>query len=801
MVMKFSSCRSLIIVFLVILFAGVNSVAEYLNPPPEVAKILVRNPLPEVMVSPDLRNLLLIQREGMPGIEELSRPYLALAGRRFIPDNLGPVADRRGSVIRMTFVPMRGGDRKDVQVPPLVNPGTPVFSPDSRWIVFPDMQQNGISLWVAETDTGKARLLTDSKINLVTGTFEWMPDSSGIICRTRPGKIGKVPVEKRIPDGPLIQESGNIEAKVRTYQDLLKGPYDIKLFDYYFTSQLVRIGLDGRQVSIGNPSIFANVSVSPNGKYLLVTRIIKPYSYLVPWTYFSREIEIWDLKGKKLKTVASLQRAEDIPIGGVPTGARSVGWRDDSPATLVWAEALDGGDPKAEVSYRDQVMIWDAPFRGKPRQLLRTAMRFRRILWGSGDREFLFTYDRIRQWTRTWVFTARKNQLVSNKLLWDRDSGDAYGDPGNLVMRADGKGRYLVGDYGGKVLLKGAGSSPQGDHPFLDELDIDSAETRRLYQNTGDAYENVVAVLDPEGREVITRYETIADPPAYYLRNTATGDRQSIVGFDDPAPELKGISKEIIRYQRNDGIELSGTLYLPPDYKGDGPLPLIMWAYPREFNNPRIAAQVRGSAHRFPVIRGASHLFFLLQGYAVLDGPAMPVVGEKGNDTFVEQLVMNAKAAVDKVVSMGVADRKRIGIGGHSYGAFMTANLLAHSDFFAAGIARSGAYNRTLTPFGFQNERRTFWEAPEVYFAMSPFMHADQIDEPILMIHGEADNNSGTFPIQSQRMFHALKGLGGTARLVVLPAESHGYAARESNLHVVYEMLDWAERFVKGNKE
>ena len=273
------------------------------------------------------------------------------------------------------------------------------------------------------------------------------------------------------------------------------------------------------------------------------------------------------------------------------------------------------------------------------------------------------------------------------------------------------------------------------------------------------------------------------------------------MGFDDPAPELKGISKEIIRYQRNDGIELSGTLYLPPDYKGDGPLPLIMWAYPREFNNPRIAAQVRGSAHRFPVIRGASHLFFLLQGYAVLDGPAMPVVGEKGNDTFVEQLVMNAKAAVDKVVSMGVADRKRIGIGGHSYGAFMTANLLAHSDFFAAGIARSGAYNRTLTPFGFQNERRTFWEAPEVYFAMSPFMHADQIDEPILMIHGEADNNSGTFPIQSQRMFHALKGLGGTARLVVLPAESHGYAARESNLHVVYEMLDWAERFVKGNKE
>ena len=428
-------------------------------------------------------------------------------------------------------------------------------------------------------------------------------------------------------------------------------------------------------------------------------------------------------------------------------------------------------------------------------------MRFRQILWGSGEREFLLTEDLIKQWTRTWVITIRGGELVDERLLWDRDRGDAYGDPGRLVGKYNSRGRFLVDENKGRVLLKGDGSSPEGDHPFLDELEIASGKTRRIFQNSGDVYEYVVDVLDPWGKEVITRHETVSSPPAYYLLDTESGRKRTLLKFDDPVPELKGVQKQIIRYLREDGIELSGTLYLPPDRKKNEKLPLIMWAYPREFNDPRIAAQVRGSSNRYPIIRGPSHLFFLLRGYAVLDGPGMPVVGENGNDTFVEQLVLNAKAAVDKVVSMGLADRERIGIGGHSYGAFMTANLLAHSDFFAAGIARSGAYNRTLTPFGFQNERRTFWEAPEVYFAMSPFMHADRINEPILLVHGAADNNSGTFPLQSDRMFHALKGLGATARLVVLPGESHGYSARESVLHTVHEMLDWADRFIKNRPD
>ena len=771
--MRFLNCKTITIFSLLCCFFRLAVFAEYLEPPQEISKILERNPLPEVQVSPDRQNLLLIQKEGMPGIEELTRPYLALAGIRFVPGNLGPIADRRGPIIKMSFSSIRDGRVWDVILPRFVNPGMPKFSPDCKWIAFTDMQPEGISLWITEVSTGRSRMLYGSKLNLVTGSFFWMPDSSGLICRRSPGNQGRPPAEPPVPTGPVIQESQDVEAKVRTYQDLLKNSHDLELFDYYCTTQLVMVSIELEINPIGKPSIFGNVLISPDGRYLAVTRIVKPYSYLVPWRSFSREIEIWNIRGNKIRILASLDQAETIPIGGVPVGIRSLNWRADRSSTLVWAEALDGGDPKAEVSLRDRVMTWKSPFRGSPRQLVQTSMRFRNILWSSGDREFLFTYDNIKQWTRTWIFSTRNGELVDKKLLWDRDRGDAYGNPGNLVGRYDSMGRFLVDERDGKVLLKGAGSSPEGDHPFLDEMEIATAKTRRIFQNSGNVYEAVEAVLDPAGREIVTRVETVTSPPEYCFVNTLSGQKRPLVQFKDPIPELKGVKKEIIRYIREDGIELSGTLYLPPNRKEGEALPLIMWAYPREFNNPRVASQVRGSAFRFPVISGTSPLFFLLSGYAVLEGPSMPVIGEQGNDTFVEQLVMNAKAAVDKVVSIGVADRKRIGIGGHSYGAFMTANLLAHSDFFAAGIARSGAYNRTLTPFGFQNERRTFWEAPEIYFSMSPFMHADQINEPILLIHGEADNNSGTFPLQSRRLYHALKGLGGTARLVVLPGESH----------------------------
>jgi len=308
-------------------------------------------------------------------------------------------------------------------------------------------------------------------------------------------------------------------------------------------------------------------------------------------------------------------------------------------------------------------------------------------------------------------------------------------------------------------------------------------------------------LLTDDAAQFITRRETPTDAPNYFIRSAgASADRKPLTQFPDATPQLRGIKKQLVTYKRADGVQCSFTLYLPPNYKEGTRLPTVVWAYPLEFNDAGTAGQITGSTQRTTQIVGPSHLFFLLEGYAVLDNATMPVVGdpETVNNTYVEQIVMSAKAAIDKATEMGVTDPERVGVGGHSYGAFMTANLLAHSDLFRAGIARSGAYNRTLTPFGFQSERRTLWEAPDMYIRVSPFMVAQKINEPILMIHGEADDNTGTFPIQSERMYQALKGHGATVRLVMLPFEAHGYSGRESIDHVLYEMLSWFDKYVKN---
>jgi dipeptidyl aminopeptidase/acylaminoacyl peptidase len=364
----------------------------------------------------------------------------------------------------------------------------------------------------------------------------------------------------------------------------------------------------------------------------------------------------------------------------------------------------------------------------------------------------------------------------------------------------------MTANDGASVFLSGEGASPEGDRPFLDEMNVKTHETTRLFHSQAPYYEKPVILLDPAKRLLVTQREARNVQPNYWIRNLGDGSEFQITTFPHPNPQFADVQKEMIRYTREDGVELTATLYLPAGYDAaeDGPLPMLIWAYPQEFKSADAAGQVTDSPHRFLRVTYWSPMLWLARGYGVLDDPAMPIVGEgdeEPNDTFVEQLVSSAKAAIDEVVRRGVADPERLVIGGHSYGAFMTANLLAHSDLFSAGIARSGAYNRTLTPFGFQAEERTVWQAPEVYFAMSPFMHADKINEPILLIHGEADNNSGTYPLQSERFYGALKGLGATVRLCMLPHESHGYRARESIMHMLWEMSEWMDRYVKGAED
>ena len=564
------------------------------------------------------------------------------------------------------------------------------------------------------------------------------------------------------------------------------------------------------------------VDPSPDGEHILVTRLHRPYSYLVPEFRFARDVEVWDKSGQVVYKVTSLPLQENVPIGGVPTGPRDIEWLPNKPATLVWAEALDEGNPKKKVPQRDKVMWIHAPFTGEPAELARTEKRFAGISFGErGDFAILRDFDRDTLHERAWFFnpeptpdkpgTFHADKPQEKTLVWDLSRQDRYHNPGTPVLWPMPNGHRAILMQSDYIFLTGAGASPEGERPFLDRLDINTLEVKRIFQSDAQSYEEVVAMISTGGTELLTRRETPTDPPNYLIRESpkfngnfaepgSLDQVKAYTNFADPTPQLRAIKKQLVTYKRADGVELSMTLYLPPDYKPGEKRPAVLWAYPLEYTDASLASQVSGSPNRFTTITGPSQLFFLLDGYVVLDGASMPVVGnpETVNDTYVEQIVSSAKAAMDKAVEMGVIDPNRVGVGGHSYGAFMTANLMAHSDLFRAGIARSGAYNRTLTPFGFQSERRTLWQAPEMYIKVSPFMFADKIKAPILLIHGEADNNSGTFPIQSDRMYRAIKGNGGSVRYVTLPDEAHGYSARESIEDVLFEMLTWFDKFVKN---
>ncbi|NNM32272.1 MAG: S9 family peptidase [Gemmatimonadetes bacterium] len=765
----------------------------YRQPPPEVVDILDAPQAPFVTVGPDRSTLVLAHRSSMPSIEEQSQPMLRLAGRRINPLTNGQFSP---SVITgLSLMDVESGEERRVSLPEGGGWTVPVFSPNGERFAFQRATREGTELWVGSVEDGAAARVLGPELNGVFGrACDWMPRTDELLCRLVPGSRGAPPVEPAVPEGPIIQESEAKSSPVRTYQDLLGSPHDADLYDYYAAAEVALVhAVNGTKQVIGDASAYRSIEVSPSGSHILVERLRRPYSYLVPDRLFARDIEIWDTSGNVVRVLHEIALGDQIPIGGVYDGPRGHQWLDSAEDVVSFTQALDGGDPRADVPVRDRVIALAAPFDGEGDVLAETEHRFMGLVQGAEGLALVTEYDRPSRLLRTWKGDMNARP-VTIEVLWERNSEDRYSDPGTPVREPVG-GRLLQRDDW--IYLSGAGASDEGDRPFLDRLNIRSGETERLFQSGPDSYETVVALLDDRGRRVLTSYESQTEPPNYYVRDLRGDGRTALTAFENPAAQLEGVSKEFVVYEREDGVQLSGTLYLPPGYEGQ-PLPTVVWAYPREYSNADMAGQVRGSPHRFPRISGASHLLFLTQGYAVFDGPTMPIVGgDVANDTYVEQLVSSAKAAVDKVVSMGVADPDRIGIGGHSYGAFMTANLLAHSDLFQAGIARSGAYNRTLTPFGFQSERRTFWEASDLYFEMSPFMHADQINEPMLMIHGEADNNSGTFPIQSDRMYHAMKGLGGKARLVVLPNESHGYRARESVFHALAEMIEWFDRYVK----
>jgi dipeptidyl aminopeptidase/acylaminoacyl peptidase len=790
---------------LYLLASGVATAqSTYRLPPPEVVKILDAQRTPDVVVSPTHDTLLLVDVEGYPPIQQLARPILKLAGVRIDP-GLGAL-QRTSRFTGIEIVPLDGRPRKRVKLPAGSRIGLPKWSPAGSSFAFTRDLADGVELWVVDAAKGEGQAIPGVRVvDVLSGGFggisgfQWTDDRHLVVHQVPNGR-GPAPAAPDAPSGPNIEETSGKVAQVPTFQDLLKSPRDEELFRYFAASQLARVDTSsGTVTTIGEPGLIASADASPDGKFLLVTTLKAPFSFRVPYFWFARSIEILDANGRQVRTIADLPVSDDTPRQGVPKGPRSVEWQPLVDATLVWAEALDGGDPIRKVPHRDKLMSLAAPFQGEPSEILKIQHRLMGLNWtAKPGQAMLREFDRDRRWNTTSLIDLADSS--SRRVVFDLNISDSYKNPGTFLTQVRPDGQTTILQDGDVVFLSGQGASESGDRPFLDSMDLKTLKKERLFHCADGVYERPVGFVGTSRTRIVTARESKTEPTNLFVVDLKSGERTKLTDFKDPAPELKGLSKELIKYKRSDGVPLSGTLYLPPGYKSGTRLPLIVWAYPLEYSDAATAGQVRGSPYTFTTFRGDDPRFFLTQGYAVLMDATMPVVGdpETMNDTYVEQITAAAKAAIDTLDAKGVIDPRRVCAAGHSYGAFMTANLLAHSRLFAAGIARSGAYNRTLTPFGFQSERRSFWEAPELYMKMSPFTYANKIKDPLLLIHGEADNNSGTFTIQSERMFQAIKGNGGTARLVLLPHEAHGYRARESVLHVLAEMFEWADKYVKN---
>ncbi|WP_426115461.1 prolyl oligopeptidase family serine peptidase [Massilia sp. PWRC2] len=800
------------------LLAVVPAHAQYQLPPAPLQAIVDAPRAPGLSLSPRRDLLTMVATPALPSIVEVAQPELKLAGLRLNPRTYSPSRFSFGTDLSLLDIATQQESRISGLPKPL-RLADSAWSPDQRHLAFThvNLADKGsgpqVELWVVDIATRAARRLSAQPLSYVSGAgFSWLPDGSGLLVQLKPAALGKAPPLTAIPSGPSTQDSdpSGGARQLRTYPDLLKNETDARLFEHYASVQLALIDLAGKTRLVGKPDLFIGARLAPAGKFILTQALKRPFSFIVPASDFARRIDVRDLAGTPLHLVVDRPLEEGLPPGNdaVSAGVRDVSWRVDAPATLVWAEAQDGGDPArpAPDGVRDIVYMQAAPFNAAPAVLARLSSRYSGVQWGRGDLALLTEAWYKTRAIQTWRINPDQPGSAPVS-LFAYSAEDRYDHPGQPVTQPDSAGlqRLLIG-ADNSILLDGAGASSEGDRPFLDRFNLLTGHKERLFQSAPPYYENPMAVLSADGSVLLTTRESPLERPNYFIRDLRKGaDAQltPLTRFPHPTPQLKDVQKEQIRYQRADGVDLTATLMLPPHYdaKRDGPLPLLMWAYPQEFKSASAASQTTGSPYRFNAVSYWGPAAFLAMGYAVLDNPSMPIVGAgdaEPNDTYLPQLVANAEAAVNEVVRRGVADRHRIAVGGHSYGAFMTGNLLAHTRLFKAGIARSGAYNRTLTPFGFQAEERPFWKAQAVYQAMSPFNNADKIKDALLMIHGEQDNNSGTFPIQSERMFQALKGLGGTARLVMLPNESHAYRARESIMHMLYETNNWLEKYVKN---
>ncbi|WP_120230879.1 alpha/beta hydrolase family protein [Chryseobacterium sp. AG363] len=777
---------------------------SYQKPSAEILKLADYERPPSVLMNSKKDWVVFTYRTTYKTLEDLSQNEMKLGGLR-----INPVTNISSSMIYSNNLKIRKlNDKNEIQVKNLPSHSKIAyvsFSPDEKKLAFTNTTAKGVELWIVDMETASAKKITADNLNANLGMpYIWYNDSQSFLIRTLPqNRAALLNADEDLPTGPIVSTADGKVSQNRTYQDLLKNPQDEKNFETLTASEIYNVDLTGNLKKLKDQDMYTGLSFSPDGNYLLATIIKKPFSYIVPLSRFPSTTVVYDMKGNTVKTVNDVPLNEIMPKGfsSVRTGKREMAWRSDTPATLTYAEALDGGDQFKTAEYRDEIFTWEAPFTAAPKSFFKTKQRYKDVVW---------TNDHYAIVSEGWYDTRNtKSYLLDlnsgeSKVFDDRNYQDVYSDPGHFNTTKNQYGRSVVDMKGGKAYLIGDGFTKDGQHPFIDEMDIKSLKKKRLYtSNLKNAKEGIVDILNPSKGEILTTQQSPSQYPNYFKKNIKSNKAEAVTNFANPFESIKDVYKEVITYKRNDGVTLTGTLYLPANYDRKTKkekLPLLIWAYPREYKDKDTAGQSTQNDNDFTFPTYGSFVYWTAKGYAVLDNAAFPIVGEgktEPNDTFIPQLVANAAAAIDAVDHLGYIDRKKVAVGGHSYGAFMTANLLTHSNLFACGIARSGAYNRTLTPFGFQSEQRNYWDVPEIYNTMSPFMHADKMKTPLLLIHGDADNNPGTFTLQTERYFQALKNLGAPVKMVLLPKEAHSYQAKENILHVLWEQDQFLEKCLK----
>lgn len=797
--------------FLFLIGLGFSSMAQenlnFQKPSAEILALADYERSPSVSMDSKKEYMLLSYRNTYKTLDDLNQEEMRLGGLR-----INPITNISSTVTYINNLKLRKvTDKVETQVSGL--PQNPritniSWSQNEKKIGFTNTTNTGVELWVIDVVSASAKKVTEANLNANLGSpYSWMKDNETLLVKMLPkNRPTLIDSKKDLPKGPTVSTSDGSKSQNRTYQDLLKNKTDEANFDALVTSELYKVSLSGKTELFKSADIYAGESFSPDGNYLMITTILKPYSYIVPLSRFPQKSVVYDLNGKEIKTVNEVPLSEVIPKGfsSVRKGKRSMNWRADQPATLSYVVALDEGDQANKVEFRDEILIWEAPFNNQPYSVLKTQQRFGGIIWGNETTAIAYDswYDTRNQ--KAYLFNP-SNPKLAPKIIMDRNSQDIYSDPGNLETKRNQYNRSVLAIENNNVYLIGDGFTKEGQFPFIDEFNLTTLKTKRLYTSTfKDKKEDLQSIEDFKKGDVLVQIQSKTDFPNYYFRNIKSGKLTQITNFKNPFESIKNVYKEVIKYKRKDGVELSGTLYLPAGYdrtKKAEKLPLLIWAYPEEFKDKNSAGQSNKNPNEFTFPNYGSFVYWVTKGYAVLDDASFPIIGEgktEPNDTFMPQLIANAEAAIDAVDNLGYINRKKVAIGGHSYGAFMTANLLTHSNLFACGIARSGAYNRTLTPFGFQSEQRNYWDVPEIYNGMSPFMNADKMKTPLLLVHGDADNNPGTFTLQSERYFQALKNLGAPVRLVLLPKESHGYAAKDNILHLLWEQDQFLEKYLKN---